>query len=214
MTLNDITIRTRALLGDPSYNATTIQNAANDFVNELFNNTRTSMMETSIELTGSASETTIKLPTDIMIWTTVYLTSPDVYDLRDFYMEYAPFMAEHADFATRTASKPYEWTQFAGVMRLSAPLSTDVTIQMDYIRTPKVMTGPGSKCELPDRYMELITRGTKARCLEVDENYDEAGAERDILAPLVTTFIRNESRGGVKSGPVVAYSRRRGLRLR
>lgn len=213
MTLSDITTKVRRSLSDDSYDATLIMDAANYFIYSLFANTRTRLMETSSTLDGSAGDTEVALPDDINVWTSIYVTSPQVYDIKDHYAEYGNFMLDHADFATASARAARTWTDFGNQMRFAGPLLTDTTFQIDYVRTPKPMTAQGSKCELPDQYIELAVRGTKARVLEIDENYDYAGVESDELGPLVTTFIRNEARGGGKTGPTIMRTKRRHVRL-
>ncbi len=46
--------------------------------------------------------------------------------------------------------------------------------------------------------------------MEIDEDYAEGDQERSLLDPLVTTFIRNEARGGGKTKPTVIRTNRRG----
>lgn len=203
MTLADIKTSVRNLMQDPEYDGDTIRDAANWFVYELFNNNRTRLMETSAELTGSQGDTTLDFPEDAMAWISIYLTAPSIYDMSDNYLEYTDFMRAHSNFASATAARAYNWTDFGNGMRFSAPLNADHTFQFDYVREPVPMVNDSDDCEVPDRYAELVSKGTKARLLEIEEDYEYAKQERDLLEPLVTTFIRNEARGGGKTRPTI-----------
>lgn len=209
MTLNDITIKTRRLLADDEYDADVIADAANYFINEIYNNTRTRRMEASAELTASAGDVTLPFPSDLNVRIDLYVTVPSVYDYTDYYMEYGDFMRSFPSFASSAPAQAGKWTDFNNMIRFSAPLKSDTTIQLDYVRRPKMMSSLASKAEIDDTYMELVARGTKARCLEIDEDYDYASEERSLLEPLLTTWIRNEARGGGKTGPTIMRSNRR-----
>lgn len=209
MTLSEIIASVRRLLQDDEYDAVTITEAANWFVYELFNNNHIRLMETTTTLQMAEGDTTVSFPDDLMVWTTIYLTSPQVYDLYATYMQYGDFMKGYANFATATPAQARNWTDFNNGMRFTAPVSTDSVINLDYIREPVPMENDGDECEIPSRYAELVSKGTKARIMEIDEDYDEAKQERNLLAPLVTTFIRNESRGGGKTKPIVMRTNRR-----
>lgn len=209
MTLADIKRSVRGLLTDDQYDEDLITEAANWFVYELFNNTRTRLMEASDTITTSINDTTADFPSDMMTWISIYRTVPDVAPITDEYLQYAQFMERYANFATATARRQGQWTMFGNAMRFSAPLSVAHTFQIDYLREPVPMEDDGDDCEVPDRYGELVSKGTLARIMEINEDYAEAAQERTNMEPLVNTFIRNEARGGGKTGPIIMNSRRR-----
>lgn len=211
MTQAEIRTSVRGLVGDPAYDGALIDEAANWFVYELFNNTRTHLMEESDELTASAGDTTVDWPSDFMTLLHFYLTVPQVIDLKSAFMEYETFMRSYANFASAGIQQVTNVTIFGSGLRFSAPLNVDHTFQLDYLREPTPMTEDSSTCEVPDRYAELVSKGTLARVMEINEDYDEADNERSNLQPLLTTFIRNEGRGGNKVGPaaVIRTNRRR-----
>jgi hypothetical protein len=208
MTLADIKTAVRELLQDSQYDGAVITRAANSFVYELFNNNRTRLMEDSTTLTVSAGEVTVDFPDNMLAWIAIYATSPSVYDMSDNFTEYGQFMTAHAGFATSTAARADTWTAYGNAMRFAAPLNAEHTFQVDFVREPVAMEADSDDCEVPDRYAELVARGTKARVMEIEEDYQYAQQERDLLQPLVTTFIRNEARGGGKTKPTVIRSRR------
>lgn len=208
MTLADVISQTRTLLQDNEYEEDIITMAANWFVYELLNNNRTRLMETSTVIEAASGDTTLDFPDDLMAWINIYLTSPQIYDMNNYMHEYGEFMGKYSNFATATAGQARDWTQFGNGMRFAQPMSADSTFNIDYIREPVPMESDSDDCEIPDRYAELVARGTKIRILEIDEEYAEAAQERNILAPLMTTFIRNESRGGGKTKPTVIRTNR------
>lgn len=193
--------RVRRELGDDQYDETIITDAANDFVFELFNDTRTRLMEESDTVSAKAGATVADYPSDLQTIIGIYVTAPRVFRL-SAPLEYATFMQNYANFATSTARQADAWTPYGNRMRFAAPLNADHTFQIDYLRVPEKMVKDGDDCEVPDNYVELVIKGTKLRVMEVDEDYDVAQNERDTLAGLVTTFKRNEGRGGGKVGPV------------
>jgi hypothetical protein len=209
MTLAEIKASVRGLLTDDQYDEDLIAEAANWFVYELFNNTRTRLMESSDTITTSINDTTADFPSDMMTWISIYRTVPDVAPITEEYLQYEEFMRRHANFATATAARQADWTMFGNAMRFAAPLSVAHTFQIDYLREPVAMEDDSDDCEVPDRYSELVSKGTLARIMEINEDYAEAAQERTNMEPLVNAFIRNEARGGGKTGPIIMNSRRR-----
>lgn len=209
MTLADIITSVRGLLTDDQFDEDLITEAANWFVYELFNNTRTRLMESSDTISVLANATTADFPSDMMTWISIYRTVPSVAPITEEYMQYEQFMQRHANFASATAARQGDWTMFGNAMRFAAPLSVAHTFQIDYLREPTPMEDEGDDCEVPDRYSELVSKGTLARIMEINEDYAEAAQERTNMEPLVNTFIRNEARGGGKTGPIIMNSRRR-----
>lgn len=208
MNLGDYKQAVRGLLQDDQFDEDLITQALNWFVYELFNNTRTRLMEESDTITASAGDTTVDFPSDLMTRISLWATVPDVYQLDDNELEYGDFMRSHAGFATSTASRAGKWTTFGNAIRLAAPLNADHTFQIDYLREPIPMENDSDECEVPDRYSELVAKGALARVMEINEDYAEAAQERQNLDPLLTTFIRNEARGGGKTRPTVIRTRR------
>lgn len=209
MTLADIVTSVRGLLTDDQFDEDSIKEAANWFVYEVFNNTRTRLMESSDTITALAGATEADFPSDMITWIYIYETAPSVYSILGDYVQYAQFMQSNANFATATAARLGRWTMFGNAMRFGAPLSVNHTFQIDYLREPVAMEDSGDDCEMPDRYSELVSKGTLARIMEINEDYAEAAQERTNLEPLMTAFIRNEARGGGKTGPIIMNSRRR-----
>lgn len=210
LTLADYRGYVRGLLVDTQYDATLIDQAINWFVYELCNNNRLRVMEASDELFASQGDTLVEFPEDMvtLIKEGFYMIVPKVIEMGTNYVEYGNFMRNYANFATAPQAQAYQWTDYNNQARFTAPLNASHTFQCDYLREPTLMNTDASECDLPDRYQELITKGSLARIMDINEDYQEAKQERDNYAPLMTTFIRNESRGGFKTGGTVMRTNR------
>lgn len=210
----DIVTAVRGKLSDTAFDHLMIVDALNFFVNEIYNATRTRRMETNDQIFVSAGDTTADLPDDVDVWTRMTVTSPvtNIYDLKDMYYQYDDFMRAFPKWKTDIARAITAWTDFGNQMRFSAPVLAATTIDIDYCRKPIQATitqaASADTVELDSAYKEMAVLGTLARCMESNEDYAEASSERNNLAPLITTWVRNEGRGQGKTGPVVMRSNR------
>jgi hypothetical protein len=212
MTLAEIRLSVRNKLDDSQYDATLVDEAANWFVNEIFNNNRIRTMEETDTLQIAQGATSAAFPEDFQTLLNLSVTSPAIYTLMDNFMEYGDFIKLYPGFATYTQAAIRNWTDFANGMRFSAPANASHTVFIEYLRRPNTMEDDGDECEIPDAYRKMVTIGTLAEMMERNEDYAEAAQERNKLSPLVTTFIRNEGRGQTKVGPTIMRSNRRGYR--
>lgn len=211
MTLSDIISKTRGKLGDTSFDSGLITDAANWFVNSLFFNNATRMMESSDILYPSAADTEVDMPDDFQTLVSLNCISPQIYELKNYHMEYQDFMKRFPAWnstSTVAAAISY-WTDFSNQVRFSAPLAADTELAIDYLRLPVAMANLTDTCEVPDQYQELVILGTLARCMDTNEDYPEASQELANLSPLITAFIANESRGQFRTGPAIMRSNRR-----
>lgn len=200
----------QGLLGDDAFDPVMITQGANWFINYLFLNNRLRMAETSDELDGSQGDTEVDFPDDMMTRISIYMTSPQVIDMKHYEMQYVTFMENYANFATVAPRQAAEWTEFGKQMRFSAPLSADTTFGIDYLREPVPMAIDTDTCELSTLYEELVAKGALIGMMMFNEDYDEADEELNSLAPKITAFIRQESRGGGKTGPAAVMRTNRG----
>lgn len=211
MTGQDIVDKVRGKLGDTQFDSSLILDAANWFVNQLFFNTQTRMMESNDTLFGSAGDTVIDMPDDFQTYIDSSVISPQIYEMKDYRLEQATFRKRFPGWQAPTtiAGAISYWTDFNNQMRLSQPLLADTTIDIDYCRQPTIMTSLTDTCEVPDLYQELVVLGSLYRCMDTNEDYPEAAQEIGNLSPLVTAFIASEARGQMRTGPVIIRSNRR-----
>lgn len=209
-TLADIRASVRTHLGDLGYDADTIDEAANDFQYELFNDNRSRLMEESTTLTVSEDDTEIDFPDDWMaiINLIVYYSATQHINITDDILTYGDFMKSYANFAIATASRPRVLAPFGDGMRLSAPSDGSYTLLLDYLRVPRLMENDSDESELPRAYKEMHVLGTLEKVLAIDEELDSADFNLDRLQGHRTSFIRNYGRGSSKLGPRRINSRR------
>lgn len=209
-TLADIRSDVRGLLSDDQFDAGLIDQAANWFINELFANYRLRMAESSDTITAALGDTTADLPSDLMTRIAIWMTAPRVQNMKGGFLEYENFMENHANYVTASQAQAYAWTEFGKAMRFAQPLNASHTFQIDYLRAPVKMVNASDECELLSVWSELVAKGTLIGVMRINEDYDEAQAEEDKLAPKVTAFVRSEGRGGGKTGPAGVVRTNRG----
>lgn len=218
-TLGDIRTSVRRKLDDSTFDAATIDEAANDFQFELFNDNRIRFMEETAALSIGSGVTFKDLPADFMNLIN-FIVLDDASTFRNItksgYLNYDDFMELHPNFSVATASKIYDWTFFGEGIRFQSATDAAYTANIDYTRSPVLMTDAASECELPINARELMTLGTLERIMRVNEDYNESDAEWTRLQSLRTAFIKNYGRGGEKVGPQIVKtnrSRRGGYRV-
>ncbi len=212
-TLGDIRASVRRKLDDLNFDTATIDEAANDFQFELFNDNRIRFMETNAVLAIGSGVTLKALPTDFMslINLTVLDSASQFRDItKTGFMDYDSFMANYPNFSVATAGKIYTYTFFGEGLRFSASTDAAYNANLDYLRSPTLMEDASDECELPINTRELATLGTLERVMRINEDYNEADFEWTRLQSLRTAFIKNYARGGEKVGPQVIKTGRSG----
>ncbi len=211
--LADIRAAVRRKLDDSNFDATTIDEAANDFQFELFNDNRIRFMEANEPLSVSSGATFVELPDNFMnlINLTVLDSATQFRDItKTGYRTYDDFMVQYPNFSVATAGKIFDYTFFGEGLRFSRATNAAYTMNCDYTRSPVLMEDDDDECELPINCRELMTLGALERVMRVNEDYNEADFEWTRLQSLRTAFIKNYARGGEKVGPqIVGKGRRR-----
>lgn len=210
ITLAEIREAVRGKLDDDAYDGDTIDQAANDFQNELFTTHRIRFMESTETLTVSDGDTDLDFPVDFLtMLSLVAFDSVTQYrDIQDEYVNYNDFMRHYANFQIATPQRLQTWTEFGEGIRFSNPSDADYSVLLDYLRMPELMVNDSDESEVKNVYKEMMVLGTLARVMEVNEDYAEASQEREKLDPLVTTFVAREGRGQLKVGPKIIGTRR------
>lgn len=213
-TLGDIRTSVRSKLGDTSYDLSTIDEQANNFQFELFNDNRIRFMEKSATLTLTSGQTSPdSFPSDFMTMMAliVYDSLTQYRNITKYGMNYDEFMQNYPMYAIAPAQAPHEWAPFSDSIIFSAPFAATYSALLHYLRTPVIMTTDTSECELPINYKEMMVLGTVEKIMRIDEDYDESDFEKGRLDELRTSFIRNYGRGSFKTGPnVIKQGRGRG----
>ena len=209
MILSDVRQAVRSNLDDMQYDGAKIDMAINWFQNELFNNTRTSLMETTTNLNVAQGASSVPLPADCQLLLNLIVTSSPVRSIWSRQLDTNIFDSTFPNFAGYAQRTADQWTIYGRNIRFSGPVSAATVLRADYVRRPVLATDAAPTLELPDQYFELVVLGAQARVMEVNEDFAEASQIRNNLDPLVTTFIRNEARGGQVAGPRIMRSNRR-----
>lgn len=210
--LSQYSSNVRGLIGDNSFDITLVHQAINWFLLEIHNNSRIRYMETNDQVYVSSLDTTADFPDDMSTLININLLSPQLYSLNKSYMEYEVFTRRFPGYTSYTPTQILQWTDFGNAMRFAAPVKADSVIDVDYLKKTAIMIQDADTTDIPDVYEELVSKGSLARLMEINEDYQEASQERNNLSPLLTSFIRNEGRGGIKVGPTRMNSNRRGRR--
>jgi hypothetical protein len=208
MIRSELITAVRTQLGDDGYDGDSIAEAGNWFVDEVCNNNHLRRMEDSDELSADIGDTTMDFPDTMKTMVSLYLTSPQVFDMTKRYVAYGDFMRSYANFASATASQASFWTDWGNAVRFSAPLNVAHTFQCDFLRNAVHVEDDSDEYDFPTSYDELLVAGATIRVMEIEEDYETASQKRDIMAPLMTTFIKNESRGQIKTGPNIMRTNR------
>lgn len=214
LTLSQIREGVRRKLSDDQYDATVIDEAANDFQNQLFTDHRIRRMETSTTLSVTSGETDMLLPSNFLtILNLTSFNSDNQFDtITDLYLPYAEFSNKYPNYAQAHQARPRIWTDFGNSIRFSAPSNAAYSFATDFLRVPELMEADGDEAEVTTTYREMFILGTLARVMDVNEDYDISQFEREKLDGLITAFVRNEGRSQIKVGPNIIRTRRRSVR--
>ena len=210
ITLAEVVDGVRGLLDDDQADETLIAQAANWFQDEVCNNNKFRFMEESDTISVAQGDTTADFPDDFQSILNLYVVSPSVSNIFDQYLNYGDFMSSYANFAVASQAAVGTWTDYGNAMRFAAPANAATTLQLDYMKKPEHVVADSDEFVIPRNYEEILYNGTKARIMEIDEDFDEAAQIRQNMEPLMTTFIRNETRGQIKVGPNIMRTARRG----
>ncbi len=205
MTRADYIALERVVLGDTSADADKITQALNWTVNDLFTSNRLRLAEASDDLFAATGEYEMDLPDDIdkIIPEGFYVVTPQVARMDSIKMNYEELMQEFPGYKTYPNGQLRHWAIYGATIRFSNPLDADYAFTLDYLRNPVDVVNDTDVLEIPDKYSELILLSTKARYLEMDEEYDDAIDVRTNIEPLRLNFIRNEGRGQAQTGGYV-----------
>lgn len=212
MILQNVRQLVRAKLDDMQFDASKIDSAINWFIFELLNNNRISFMEDSTNVPFSQGTTEVSLPADYQVGTNIIVTISGVeaYNIWKDRVEYVDFMSQYPGFASASEQRIKQWTYYGKKIRFAAPSDVAGNLFIDYVKRPEKATDDADVLVIPDNYEEMVVIGASARVMEMNEDYAEAAQERQNNEPLVTAFIRNESRGQQQAGPLVIRTNRRG----
>lgn len=214
MILQNVRQLVRQKLDDLQYDGNKIDSAINWFLFELFNNTRTTIMEDDTNIPFVQGDYEVTLPPEVQVVTEILVVPTDTsirpYSIWKNRQEHGDFLQNFPGFMVAGQTDVREWSFYGRKIRFAAPSRFAGNLFIEFVRRPVKAVLDNETLELPDNYEELAVLGATARVMEMNEDYAEAAQERQNLEPLQTTFIRNEGRGSQKTGPTIVRSNRRG----
>lgn len=214
MILQDVRQLVRQKLDDLQYDGNKVDSAINWFQFELFNNTRTTIMEDDLNIAFVQGDYEVTIPSQVQVITEILVvpTNPSIrpYSIWKNRQEHGDFLQNFPNFMVANQTDLREWSFYGRKIRFAAPANFAGNLFVEFVRRPVKAVNDNDVLEIPDNYEELAVLGGVARVMEMNEDYAEAAQERQNLEPLQVTFIRNEGRGSQKTGPTIMRSNRRG----
>jgi len=201
-------------LDDDEFDTGVIANFVNDTQRDIFNQFELSFQEKIFAGHVPSGTAMFDMPTDLALLQRVILTSGDTpRDITDLYIPWRRFVENFPDPQVREAGDIENWTSYAGNIILSRPTSADNTLTMYYIKTPALLSLNTDVPEIPQEFSELLVLGAYVKCLEFNEDFDQAAYVKteynNLLDLLVTRYGGRISPGAVKMANQQIRMRRR-----
>lgn len=190
-------------LDDDEFDTGVITRFINDTQRDIFNQYELSFQEKIFAGTLPSGSTMFNVPSDLASLQRAILSGGDVVkDITDMYMPWRTFVTTYPEPHANDAGDFENWTSYAGNIILSRPTSVDQTLTMYYIKKPITLVQPTDVPEIPEEFSELLVLGAYVRCLEFNEDFDQAAYMRvtynNLLDLLVSRYGGRISPGAVK----------------
>ena len=214
-TLQAITSRVQTdKLDDDEFDTGIIGNFINDTQRDIFNQFELPFQEKIFAGTLPTGATMFSVPDDLALLQQAILTNGTNYqDITDKYMPWRSFLKAYPVPANNDTGDVTNWTSYAGNIILNCPQEDEQTLTMYYIKKPKLLTLPTDVPEIPSEFAELLVLGAYMRCLEFNEDFDQAAYVRvqynNLLDLMVSRYGGRLSPGAVKMANQQIQMRRR-----
>lgn len=201
-------------LDDDEFDTGVISDFVNDTQRDIFNQFELSFQEKIFAGSLPSQATMFQMPDDLSLLQRAILTNgTNIQDITDRYMPWRTFLKAYPDPSQNTAGDVSNWTSYAGNIILNCPQNDEQTLTLYYIKKPKLLTTPTDVPELPSEFAELLVLGAYIRCLEFNEDFDQASYVRvqynNLLDLLVTRYGGRVSPGSMKMANQQITMRRR-----
>ncbi len=202
-TLATIRQSVRDYLDDDEYSAALIDQAINDYQQELFFNYDLRLAETRATVALSASSSTAPLPDGWYKNIALYNITTDHYrDLTPYERDADLFQRDYIDVTPDTAA-PLDWCVFGNNFEFQAPADQDYTLRCLYLKYPDLLTNDSDIPVVPEQFREMMKLGAVERLFRREDEYGLSNSERVILSGMETSFVKRYGRGQVSSKPHV-----------
>ncbi len=199
---SDITTLVQKRIRDTGFDSTEIVGYLNDTQNDVFNEYRLPFMEAVQDYTVDINNSDISggdgLPTD-------YTQAIDLLYTQDGQERLIPYKdireidslhADADDITAHTPAAPQCWYFYAQTIRVYPAPDTAYTVKLRYYKSPTLLVSGDDVPSIPARYQELLVVGAAYRCLQVKDNYDQAGIlenkYQELLQKLAVQTSQNQ----------------------
>ena len=178
---------------DPDVSDTLVLSWVQEVQDEALGEYRFPFLEVTLNDTLTTNDIGYTLPSANQEVLGLVLTDPD--SNSDYVVPYAAYREFDKKFpnpTTETATLPYYWTSYAGVVYWSQPLDKDYLLRLRYLRKPVELTTT-TQPDIPQEYKQLLIRGGLSRLEEYRENFDIAAFHARKVEDLTADLLRRYS---------------------
>lgn len=211
--LSDIVTRVRQRIDDTSYDSTEIKNYLNDTIRDVFNEYRLPLMQTSQNYTLNTSSSDITngsgLPSNFVqaIKLTVTTSGQEKDVTWIDYKELIERYADPDDTTLNPAAAPSYVYKFGTTIKVFPKPDSAYTVTLYYIKEPTALANDSDVPEIPSEFEELLVVGAAYRCLQVKDNYDQAGILENKYMELLDKLVARYSQTQVGSAKIMRINR-------
>ncbi len=199
-------------LDDDEFDTGVISNFVNDTQRDIFNQFELTFQEKIFAGTLPAQSTMFNTPDDLALLQRAILTNgTDYQDITSLYMPWRTFLQTYPVPGQNTPGQVTNWTSYAGNIMLNCPSADEQTLTMYYIKTPITLVTPTQVPEIPEEFSELLVLGAYVRCLEFNEDFDQAAYVKTEYNTLLDLLV---SRYGGRISPGTAKMANQQIKLR
>lgn len=202
--LGTIRAAVRNRLDDEDFEDEFLDRAINYAQRDITNNHQLTLLETSQDLSISASDLEAALPTDYHEKLYLVVTSPadKLANITDRYIVYEDFVNAYLSPSTNPAAMPYNWSEYARNIKFSAPADQAYTLRLDYLKKAALLEDETDVPVIPEEFEELLVLGAYMRIAKREDDYDVKSQEQIDYNKLMLDFLavygRNKQPGGMR----------------
>lgn len=212
-------IRNRVLddkLDDTEFDPEIVDRYINDTQRSIFNTYELPFMEKVFDGALPIGGTIFTFPDDYQLQQSFVIVSPDghISDITDNYMDFRDFNRVYPTPQLNDAGTPSAWTIHGNKLYIDRPTDQAYTLRLFYLKTPEYMDDDADVPELPSEWEEVLVLGAYYRCLQRNEDFDQAlfiknGDYTDELDKMVGRLGRRQTGKAVRIGQPMRVGGRR-----
>ena len=220
-TLAEITTAVRDEIGNDDIPDLTIKNKLHSYITNLTSKNNLNLLATEGRLILRANQKKVRLPINMkgreLLRMYVDAATSSRQELIQQLIPYKEFI-HYDDNSNQHISSSIlglSFTMFNLELVFNGTVANDVTLHIDYVRRPILPQAPGDNLDEIDptnSYADMFVTGTKARILQVDEDYEQGREEQLTGGELEKAYL--EEYVMTAGNPGEANSIRNGLRAR